>query len=222
MDIVFTTYFSIIVQIITCIVGLHGLFIELVEKHKILHNILIIETIIQFVEIFFYVFFLRTMIQTSIVDMAKIRYYDWFVTTPTMLFSTMAFFKYKQSLIEKHEQPLTFKEFVSKNYKNILIIFILNFCMLLFGYLGETGIIDNYYAVFIGFIFYGLMFYIIYKDYVIPSQEFTMFYITLVVWATYGFVALLEPTLKNNILNFLDLIAKNFFGLYIYYVIKTL
>jgi hypothetical protein len=222
MNIAFTTHFSIVVQIITCIAGLHGLFIELPEKHKILHNILIIETFVQFIEIFFYVLFLRTMIQTSLSDMAKIRYYDWFITTPTMLFSTIAFFKYKQNLLEQHETPLTLKQFISENYKNILTIFVLNFLMLLFGYLGETAVIDNYVAVFIGFVFFALMFYIIYEDYAIPSQEFTMFYLTTFVWAIYGFVALLDPTMKNNTLNILDLIAKNFFGIYIYYVIKSL
>jgi hypothetical protein len=162
------------------------------------------------------------MIQTSLSDMAKIRYYDWFITTPTMLFSTIAFFKYKQNLLEQHETPLTLKQFISENYKNILTIFVLNFLMLLFGYLGETAVIDNYVAVFIGFVFFALMFYIIYEDYAIPSQEFTMFYLTTFVWAIYGFVALLDPTMKNNTLNILDLIAKNFFGIYIYYVIKSL
>lgn len=227
MSVEYTTYFSIIVQIITCIAGIHGLFINLSEKHKILHDIIIIETVVQFIEIFFYIFFLRTMIKSSIGNMATVRYYDWFLTTPTMIFSTIAFFKYKQSLLESDDdntkqKPLTLKQFIYDNYKNIIILFILNFFMLFFGYLGETNVINNSIAIFVGFIFFAILFYIIYKDYVIQSQQFTLFYVMTVVWAIYGIVAIFEPVTKNNVLNILDLIAKNFFGIYIYYVIQSL
>lgn len=222
MSIELTTNFSIVVQIIACIVGIHGLFIELPEKHKILYSILIIETIVQIIEIFFYVFFIRTMIKSSLSDIATIRYYDWFLTTPIMLFSTIAYFKYQQSLLEAQSKPMTLKEFVSENYKNIIIIFILNFLMLLCGYLGETNVINNSFAIFIGFIFFAMIFYIIYKEYAVPSQQYSMFYLMTIIWALYGIAAMLNDVNKNNMINMLDLAAKNFFGFYIYYVIHSI
>lgn len=222
MNIEFTTHFSIVVQIIACIAGIHGLFIKLPDKHKILYDILIIETIVQLIEIFFYIFFLRSMIKSSLADMATIRYYDWFITTPIMLFSTITFFKYQQTLLEKQEKPLTLKGFISDNYKNIITIFVLNFLMLLCGYLGETKVIDNSLAIFVGFIFFGMVFYIIYKEYAVPSQQYTMFYLMTFIWALYGVAAMLDPIAKNNMINILDLTAKNFFGFYIYYVIQRL
>lgn len=222
MTIELTTNFSIVVQIIACIVGIHGLFIELGEKHKILYSILIIETIVQIIEIFFYVFFIRTMIKSSVGNVATIRYYDWVITTPIMLFTTIAFFKYKQSLLETQSKPMTLKEFVSENYKNIIIIFILNFLMLLCGYLGETNVINNSLAIFIGFIFFAIVFYIIYQEYAVPSQQYSMFYLLTFIWALYGIAAMLNDVNKNNMINMLDLAAKNFFGFYIYYVIYSI
>lgn len=222
MNIEFTTNFSIVVQIIACIIGIHGIFIELPEKHKILYSILIIESIVQVIEIFFYIFFIRTMIKSSLSDIATIRYYDWFLTTPIMLFSTIAYFKYNQMILENQEKPLTLKDFISENSKNIIIIFVLNFLMLLCGYLGETKVIDNSLAIFIGFIFFAMIFYIIYQEYAVPSQQYQMYYLMTFIWALYGVAAMLSDENKNNMINMLDLAAKNFFAFYIYYVIQNI
>ena len=49
-----TIWFSLLVQVITGIVSLHGLFIKLPEKDRILTDILGLETIVQFIELMFY------------------------------------------------------------------------------------------------------------------------------------------------------------------------
>ena len=219
MNVEITTYFSIVVQIIALFVGIHGFFIDLEDKHKILYDILAIETIVQFVELFVYIFFLRTMIKTSLDKMVTIRYYDWFITTPTMLVTLLAFLKYKKSILDK--ENITFKDFIIENYKNIIVIIILNFFMLLCGYLGETNVINNSLAVFTGFIFFGIYFYIIYKEYAVSSKELTVFYVFVFIWSIYGIAAMMGTVSKNNIINILDLFAKNFFGFYIYYVIRS-
>jgi len=219
MNVEITTYFSIVVQIIALFVGIHGFFIELEHKHKILYNILAIETIVQFIELFVYIFFLRAMVKTSIDDMVKIRYYDWFITTPTMLVTLLAFLKYKESILDN--ENITFKEFIIENYNYIIVIIILNFFMLLCGYLGEMNVINNSLAVFIGFIFFGIYFYIIYREYAISSKELTVFYVFAFIWSLYGVAAMTGSVSKNNMINILDLFAKNFFGFYIYYVIRS-
>uniref|UniRef100_A0A6C0J5N5 Uncharacterized protein n=1 Tax=viral metagenome TaxID=1070528 RepID=A0A6C0J5N5_9ZZZZ len=220
MKVEITTYFSIVVQIIALFVGIHGFFIELEDKHKILYDILAIETIVQFVELFVYIFFLRTMIKTSLDKMVTIRYYDWFITTPIMLITLITFLKYKETIIN-NEKPIIFKEFIIENYNNIILIILLNFFMLLFGYLGEIKIINNSFAVFIGFIFLAITFYIIYKEYALSSKELTVFYVFAFIWSIYGIAAMMGTVSKNNIINILDLFAKNFFGFYIYYVIRS-
>jgi bacteriorhodopsin len=42
-----------------------------------------------------------------------------------------------------------------------------------------------------------------------------------VFWSLYGIVAMLPYTLKNTIYNVLDLFAKNFFGLFLSYLIVS-
>ena len=46
---------SLFVQIIMGIVGLHGIFIKLTEKDQILTDIMILETLVQFIELCFYI-----------------------------------------------------------------------------------------------------------------------------------------------------------------------
>ena len=42
------------------------------------------------------------------------------------------------------------------------------------------------------------------------------------VWAAYGVVFLFPAVYKNIAFNFLDIIAKNFFGLFLFYKIRTI
>jgi len=93
--------------------------------------------------------------------------------------------------------------------------------MLLCGYLGEIKIINNSLAVFIGFIFLAMTFYIIYKEYAISSKKLTVFYVFTFIWSIYGIAATMGTVSKNNMINILDLFAKNFFGFFIYYVIRN-
>jgi bacteriorhodopsin len=95
--------------------------------------------------------------------------------------------------------------------------------MLYFGYLGEIGAIDLNLSLILGFIFFALTFYIIYKNYAVKSKNAKkIFYLTLIIWGIYGIAPLMSPDTKNNMFNILDLFAKNFFGLYLYYRIKTI
>lgn len=217
-----TTDISIIVQFITGVLGLQGLFINLSEKHQILKEVLTLEMIVQSVEFFFYIYFLRVMATTDLHKMAAIRYFDWIITTPTMLLTTIIFYKYEEHIEKDIEKNLEFWEFVKTNKKNIIIIFICNFFMLLFGYLGEIGMIDIASSLIIGFLFFGMTFYTIYKNYAIHSKNaMKLFYFIFTIWGIYGIAALMSPYIKNNMFNILDIFAKNFFGLYLFYRINN-
>ena len=78
-----TMWFSLLVQIITGIVSLYGLFITLPEKDSILTDILGLETMVQFVEMVIYIWISYAMINVD--KMTSRRYIDWVITTPTML-----------------------------------------------------------------------------------------------------------------------------------------
>ena len=160
-----TIWFSLILQIITGLIPIPGLYIKLQEKDKILTDILLLETVVQFIELFFYVWIAFSIL--NIKKMASRRYLDWFITTPTMLLSTIMFMKYQERK-EKNElqnKPKTTKNFITEHKDIIIKIFGFNFLMLVFGYLGEINTISKYISIPIGFGFFYKTFEIIYNNY---------------------------------------------------------
>lgn len=219
----FSTDLSIFIQIITGLISMQGIFLTLPKKHGILKEILTLETMVQFIELFFYVFFLKSMVITALPQMASIRYFDWVITTPTMLLTTIIYFKYQEYIEKNIDTPLHFWEFLKEHKKNIITIVVSNFLMLLFGYLGETNVINMPTSLTLGFIFFGITFNTIYQNYAINSKESKkLFNFILIIWGLYGIAAMLNPIHKNNMFNGLDIFAKNFFGLYLFYKAKKI
>jgi bacteriorhodopsin len=180
-----------------------------------------LETIVQFIELGFYFFVLKSMVLTSLPNMTANRYMDWVVTTPLMLLTSIIYFKYEEYLENNIEEKLEFFDFLKTHQNNIITIFVCNFLMLFFGYLGEIGVIDIKLSSLFGFIFFGITFYIIYKDYAVKSKiGLKLFYYIVTVWGIYGIAAVMTPVIKNNMYNVLDIFAKNFFGLYLCYRIN--
>lgn len=157
-----TMWFSLLVQIVTGIVSLHGLFITLPEKDRILTDVLGLETLVQFVEMIFYIWISYAMLNVNV--MASRRYLDWVITTPTMLLSTIIFMKYQEEK-EKNGNKVEFWTFLKENKKDILLMVSYNFGMLIFGLLGELNIISKYISTPIGFLFFYKTFDLIYNNY---------------------------------------------------------
>jgi bacteriorhodopsin len=217
-----TTDLSIWIQVLTGIVSFQGVFYKLKPEDAILTDVLKLETFVQFVELIFYIFVLRKMAQT-VSGMATARYYDWFITTPTMLITTIMYMKYEDLRQNQDKTPLQFSKFLHENKENISKIVLSNFLMLLCGYLGEKGTLDILTATILGFAFFTHVFYIVYKEYASKSVIGKKLYNLLVfVWGMYGVAFLLPSTQKNNSYNILDLFAKNFFGLFLYFKAKQL
>lgn len=231
-----STDLSILIQLVTGSISFRGMHLKLPPQHNILIDILTLETVVQFVELFFYIYFLRPLSSNSINSMATMRYFDWFITTPTMLLTTIIYFKYEENMQKNPNNPtiFTFSEFIKENKNNIIKIGICNFLMLLFGYLGETGRINMETSLTLGFIFFGISFHTIYYEYAIHSENGrgdgspltlrgkNMFNFIFFIWLLYGVAALFNPITKNHMFNTLDIFAKNFFGIYLYYKAKNL
>ncbi len=224
LDVQFSTNLSIFIQIITGLLSIQGIFIPLPDQYLVIREILVLEIIVQIVELFFYFFFLRSMASTALPQMAATRYFDWVITTPTMLLTTIIFFKYQEHIENfSKKEKLTFWGFIKENKKNIFLIFLSNFLMLLFGYLGEIQAIRMDVSLVLGFFFFAYTFYIIYSDYAINSkQSLKMFYFILFIWGLYGVVATFNIQNKNHSFNILDIFAKNFFGVYLYFKILSI
>lgn len=213
-----STYTSIIIQFIAGIIGAIGLFIPLAPEHHILKAVLLKETIVQIVEFCVYIFI---VLRFNLETMAATRYFDWVFTTPVMLFTTMIYFKYNEMLEKKQDTTkLTTTGFIRENYKIILLILFANMGMLVSGYLGEIQVLDKYVACIIGFLFFILAFGILYREYARESKVGKMLYAFLVtIWSLYGFAFLMRADYKNITINGLDILAKNFFGVFLFVVI---
>lgn len=216
-----SSYSSLGIQFLTGIIGFDGLYYKLDEKDKILQSALKLETFVQFVEFVFYLYLVYSLSNNNLPDnITSIRYFDWAISTPTMLVSTIIYLKYQEEI--KSGKTLDFYQLIADEKNNILKILIGNWIMLLFGYLGETNIIDIKYTTTIGFIFFAYVFKLLYSNYAIKSQEgLKIYWPMFIFWSLYGVAAVFNFDNKNSSYNILDIFAKNFYGLFLYWLIKS-
>ena len=210
--------YSLYVQIIAGIISFFGIFIKVGPQDQILNHILVIDTVVQFVEFIFYLYlakFLKTLDNNVI---ASQRYFDWLITTPIMLYSTILFIEYENP---KNKDKIVTIDSINSEYSNeILTILLFNMGMLIFGYLGEIQLLNKYISISVGFIFFGLSFYKIWEVFAQTSQTSkNLYFFLLFFWGLYGIAAVYPVIPKNIMYNILDLFSKNFYGLFIFYLI---
>lgn len=213
-----TVYASLAVQILTGLITSMAIFYKVPAEHMILKDINILELIVQVIEFCFYIYISMAVIKMN--GMTPRRYFDWNITTPTMLFSTILFFVYQRKLEAMEDTTSTRIDTVFQEEKHQIIrIVILNAGMLLFGLMGELGYIPLYLSNIAGFICFAGVFAILYNYAKHTKEGMKLFYFFLIVWSLYG-IAQLFPTLQKNIMyNMLDIVAKNFYGIFIFYKI---
>jgi hypothetical protein len=213
-----TLIISIIVQIITGIIELSAFFVKIPNIFLLIRQLLILELIVQFLEGTFYFWLVYNF--TKVLNVTPKRYIDWFITTPTMLITLMLYLIYLNKRIENKTNGLEFFTLVKENAAIFIPVVFLNWLMLLFGYLGEMRIIPVLLGVFLGFIPFLMYYYIIYVNYVNQDTNgHLLFWYFFFFWSLYGFVAVLPYYVKNSCYNILDLFAKNFFGVFLSYII---
>lgn len=222
-----SSYSSLAVQFITGIVSFEGLFLKLKKEDLILQQALKLETFVQLVEFIFYVYLVYSLYVRKLPqNITSTRYIDWVITTPTMLISTILYLKYQEyqekKAMNKEFEPLDFIQVLNEEKIPIIKMLIGNWLMLLFGYLGEINVIEPKLGVAIGFIFFAYTFKILYSNYGSKSQTgLKLYYFMFVFWSLYGVAAVFDFTPKNISYNILDLFAKNFYGLFLYIIIKS-
>ena len=212
--------FSIVVQLITGIIELFALFVRTPPGMTLIKQLLGLEVAVQTVEGGFYAWLYYNI--HNVKNITPKRCADWALTTPTMLVTLVAYIIY----LNHGSHSLSLPQLLRENSTPILQILGLNWLMLLFGYLGEIGVISLVAGVAIGFIPFITYFYLIYERFIrtstLPNNTSLQIYAYfLVFWSLYGIVAVLPYTLKNTIYNVLDLFSKNFFGLFLSYLIVS-
>ena len=201
---------SVFVQLLTGILELFLLRMKAPPSVFFLKQLLGLDVAVQFIEATFYIYWLFHFKTVS--NVTPKRYYDWMITTPTMLVTLIAYLMYVK-------QPDIQLDMLYQEWLPMGIVVLLNALMLWCGYLGEIGQMPVGQSVSLGFLPFFLYFYIIYDRYV--TTDSSLFYYFVVVWALYGVAAMLPYGSKNAMYNVLDLFSKNFFGLFLGYLIYT-
>ena len=216
-DLIYTTgVASFIIQIITTIVDTYALVIPTPPALYDIKALLWVEYIVNLIEGIFYFWMITNF--SVVKNITIYRYYDWVITTPTMLF-TYSMYLLIVKKIEENKKHTLFDVVDSEKY-TLLIIILLNWLMLFFGYIGELGKMSVQLSTFLGFIPFIIMFYIIYENYAKHTSLGVNTFIYFVsVWGLYGVAALMKYEVKNIMYNIIDLLAKNFFALFLAYVL---
>jgi len=126
------------------------------------------------------------------------RYMDWMITTPLILLAVILFYNKAESAV---------------NYKCYGAIVILNWLMLLFGYLGERKIISSTKGLVLGFVFFVAMMLYMFVYTIPKGAPLATFAVFGIIWTGYGIAYLLDEEEKNIAYNILDVISKALFGL---------
>ena len=216
-----TLRISVIVQIITGIIEIITLFFTLKTppQYYIINHLVYLELAVQVIEGLFYIWLVYNF--NKVTNVTPKRYVDWAITTPTMLITLMVYLIYlgnKNNNIDTTGMTLfgTLKD----NMDTVSKIITLNWLMLLFGYMGEVKILSTVAGVIMGFIPFLIYYYIIYYKYATQSSTgLKIFWYFFFFWSIYGIAALLPYNVKNAIYNILDLFAKNFFGIFLAYIV---
>ncbi|MBM3456046.1 MAG: hypothetical protein FJX80_13035, partial [Bacteroidetes bacterium] len=218
-------WFSIVVQLVTGIIEVMALFVKTVPGMKVIKQLLGLEVAVQAVEGSFYAWLYYNIDRVK--NITPKRYADWAITTPTMLVTMIAYIIYLNNTDKGNDSP-SLIQILRENAVPVTQILALNWLMLLFGYLGEVGVLPLVAGVALGFVPFIAYFYIIYERFVANDANMTInntslkiYVYFMVFWSLYGIVAVLPYTLKNTIYNVLDLFSKNFFGVFLSYLIVS-
>jgi hypothetical protein len=215
--------FSLIIQIISAIINIYVINLNVPAVYNILNELVFIDFIVQTIEMIFYIWMISNF--NIIKNITHYRYYDWIISTPIMLIVFVIYLNFINNQHENQNQnqnqiPLSLKKELKKEWKTLTIITILDLLMLLAGYLGEIEILPYIYTTLVGFIPFFVMFYIIYEQYAKKTETGqNIFWLFSGIWAIYGIAALMPYKIKNFMYNILDLLSKNFFGLFLSYLI---
>ena len=139
------------------------------------------------------------------------RYIDWVITTPLLIVTLILFL----SQFENTTQELP--------NCTIILVLIINWVMLLLGYVGEEGvdIINNDTAWICSFIFFTILFGLLYfiflrdKKYRPSMIKYIFFFYFFILWVFYGVIYKLPYRQRNIYTNILDTFSKGFFGFFI-------
>jgi len=199
-------YSFTITYILLITMGTITLIEALRNKDPLVRHVLNLETAVSIIAGYFYSNFVAKVsskeYEINWKDIMTTRYTDWFITTPIMLLALIL--------------ALTQKLGTKPDFSVYAAVFVLNFLMLMLGYMGETGRISRNLGLYGGFLPFLVMYGIIFFQFVYGNGSvfnYVLFGLNFVIWSMYGIIYNMDDKKKNIIYNGLDLTAKCFIGL---------
>jgi len=162
-------------------------------------HIMNIETTVSMVAGMVYGMFMEKIKQPDfkLEEIVPLRYIDWAITTPLILLALVLFYSNGGKQV---------------HYQTFATVAMLNWLMLLFGYLGERGTISSNSGLVLGFAFFVAMLAYIYLAVVPKGASIVVFAVFAFIWTLYGLAYMLDEEKKNIAYNILDVTAKALFG----------
>ena len=209
---------SIVIQAITGLIDFIALLVNVPVEYNIIKQLLLMEFIVQVIEGTFYIWLFYNF--NNVVNVTPSRYFDWAITTPTMLIQLIFYLIYLDNKNKGTTGQLEYFKLFDENLTTIIQVLVLNWLMLLFGYLGEINVIPMLLGTILGFIPFLIYYYIIYTNYASLSDSgWKIFVYFFFFWSLYGVASAMPYYIKNTIYNILDLFSKNFFGIFLSYIV---
>jgi len=206
-----TARWSLYAQVLFTAVTAASIALPLPSKDVALRDIAILEMASQAVEFCYYALavFRYGAISTWT------RYIDWFVSTPVMLLSTMAFFVYLKD--DDASTGVIAELFAADRVAYTLAVLGFNALMLVFGLL-HTFAYRPLSSLAAGMVSFVAAFATLLVGYVrgTDATGVSLFLFVYVVWGAYGVAATLDERRKNVAYNALDIVSKNFYGVFIF------
>ena len=162
-------------------------------------HIMNIETTVSLVAGLVYGIFMEKIKQPDfqLEEIVPLRYIDWMITTPLILLALVLFYSNGTNKV---------------HYQTFATIAMLNWLMLLFGYLGETKVLSSTNGLVLGFVCFLAMLVYIFVSVVPKGASIVVFAIFAIIWTLYGIAYMLNEEEKNIAYNILDVTAKALFG----------
>ena len=165
-------------------------------------SILAVESVSQLVE---FVYYAVAVLAYGGVLETWTRYLDWYISTPVMLLSTSMFFFHRSG-----RDPWTALE-----GPHLYLSWTWNSVMLGFGLAIELDVMPRFLGLFLGSAAFVASWTFLARDLPDDALSTGLFFAIFAVWALYGVAAAFPFAPRNVAYNLLDLVSKNFYGLFL-------
>ena len=114
---------SIVIQAITGVLDFIALFVKVPVEYNIIKQLLLMEFIVQIIEGTFYIWLFYNF--NNVVNITPNRYFDWAITTPTMLIQLIFYLIYLHNKNKGTTEQLNFLKLFDENLITIIQVLLL-------------------------------------------------------------------------------------------------